>query len=270
MVIRSLGRRTDLIFAKFSGSVIDNCSYTLIQTPSNPGYHWGNYIVFDHAPQNGSLKKWTELFNKEFGYYSEPHHYVFTWDTGADNKGDHQEFLDANFELDSATVLTSMKLNPPPHINDHVQVRRISSDKDWAEVIQLQTLCADPKFMNDYYEQFKQRQMASYRKMSEAGMGSWFGAFMDGKLVGDLGIFYEGNVGRYQNVGTHPDHRRQGICGTLVYQTGLLAFEEFGVDHLVMEADIDYHAARIYESVGFKRNEVNHALSWWKGKESHV
>lgn len=100
--------------------------------------------------------------------------------------------------------------------------------------------------------------MTSYRKMSEAGMGSWFGVFIDGKLVGDLGIFYEGNVGRYQNVGTHPDHRRQGIYGTLVYQTGLLAFEEFGVEHLVMEADIDYHAARIYESVGFKRNEVSH------------
>jgi hypothetical protein len=51
--------------------------------------------------------------------------------------------------------------------------------------------------------------------------------------------------------------------------SALLAFEEFGVDHLVMEADIDYHAARIYESIGFKRNELNHALSWWKGKESN-
>jgi GNAT superfamily N-acetyltransferase len=267
MVIRSLGRRTDLIFAKFSGSVIDQGSYTLIQTPSNPGYHWGNYIVFDRAPEKGSLKEWTAIFNKEFGFYHEPHHYVFTWDTAENNKGVYQEFLDANFELDSTTVLAAAKLNPPSHINDRVQVRRVSSDKDWAEVIQLQILCAEPKFMNDYYEQFKLRQMASYRKMSEIGMGTWFGAYIDGKLVGDLGIFYEGNVGRYQNVGTHPDHRRQGICGTLVYQAGLLAFKDFGVAHLVMEADIDYHAARIYESVGFSRNEVNHALSWWKGNE---
>lgn len=268
MVIRSLGRLTDLIFAKFSGTVIDKGSYTLIQTPSNPGYHWGNYIIFDHTPQKGSFKKWTQLFDREFSYYSEPHHYVFTWDTGASNKGDYQEFLDANFKLESAFVLTSDKLNPPPHINNRVQVRKILSDKDWAEVTQLQILCAEPQFMNGDYEQFKQRQMASYRKMSEAGMGSWFGAFRDGKLVGDLGIFYEGNMGRYQSVGTHPDHRRQGICGTLVYQAGLLAFAEFGVSHLVMEADIDYHAARIYESVGFKRNEVNYALSWWKGKEA--
>jgi hypothetical protein len=85
MVIRSLGRRTDLIFAKFSGAVIDKGSYTLIQTPNNPGYHWGNFIIFDHAPEIGTLTKWTDLFDSEFGYYSEPHHYVFTWDTGQDD-----------------------------------------------------------------------------------------------------------------------------------------------------------------------------------------
>jgi GNAT superfamily N-acetyltransferase len=269
VVIRSLGRRTDLIFAKFSGSVTDKGSYTLIQTPSNPGYHWGNYIVFDHAPIKGSLKEWITIFDKEFGFYSEPHHYVFTWDTGGDDRGEPQDFLDANFELDSAIVLTASKLNSAPQTNHLIQVRKISSDQNWNDVIKLQTLCADPKFMNDDYEQFKRRQMTSYRQMSEAGMGSWFGAFIDDRLVGDLGIFYEGTVGRYQNVGTHPDHRGQGICGTLVYQTGLLVLKEFALDHLVMEADIDYHAARIYESVGFKRTEVNHALSWWKGKESN-
>lgn len=267
MLIHSLGRRTDLIFARFSGSVIDKGSYTLIQTPSNPGFYWGNYIIFDQAPQKGSLKEWTTVFDKEFSYLSEPHHYAFTWDTGKDDKGEHQEFLNAGFDFDSATVLIATKLSAPPHINDRLRVRKISSNQDWHDVIRLQTLCADPKFMNDHFEQFKGRQMASYRRMSEAGQGSWFGAFLEGQLVGDLGIFYEDQIGRYQNVETHPDYRRQGICGTLVYQTGLVAFKEFSVNHLVMEADIDYHAARIYESVGFRRTEVNHALSWWKGKE---
>jgi ribosomal protein S18 acetylase RimI-like enzyme len=265
--IRSLGRRTDLIFSKISGSVTDKGSYTLIQTPSNPGFHWGNFIVFDHAPAKGSLKEWKAIFDREFGYYAEPHHYVFTWDTGKDDQGDHQEFLDANFEFDSASVLTATKLNPPPYLNDQIVVRKITSDQDWDEVLKLQIICAKPKFRNDYYEEFKKRQRDDYRKMSESGMGAWFGAFLGDKMVGDLGIFYEGNIGRYQNVGTHPDCRRQGICGTLVYQAGQLALQEFGINHLVMEADINYHAARIYESVGFKRTEVNYALSWWKSKE---
>lgn len=102
--------------------------------------------------------------------------------------------------------------------------------------------------------------------MSEAGLGNWFGAFIGEQLVGDLGIFHENGIGRYQNVGTHPNFRKQGICGTLVYQSGLIALRDYKIQYLVMEADPDYHAARIYESVGFKRNEENYALSWWKRK----
>ena len=55
MVIRSLGRRTDLIFAKFSGSVIDKGSYTLIQTPSNPGYHRGHKKLVDDLTELRNL-----------------------------------------------------------------------------------------------------------------------------------------------------------------------------------------------------------------------
>lgn len=264
MIVHSLGRRTDFIFARFSGFIEDKGGYTLIKTPTIPGYHWGNYIVFDRAPKAGDLFKWKAIFDKEFTYYSEPHHYVFTWDTEGGDRGEFQEFLEEGFEVDPAVVLTTKALTRPPHWNNDIFVKPIESDVEWEAVVKLQTLCADPKFLNDYYENFKRKQMAQYRKMSEAEMGSWFGAFIGEKLVGDLGVFFEDDVGRYQNVGTHPDFRRRGICGTLVYKAGKMAFENFGVETLVMEADPDYHAARIYESVGFKRSETNYALSWWK------
>jgi ribosomal protein S18 acetylase RimI-like enzyme len=267
MNIRSLGRRTDLMFARFSGKVSDRGNYTLVQTPDNPGYHWGNYIVFDHAPIKGSLQGWKALFDQEFPYYTEPHHYVFTWDMENNIPGDLKEFIDAGFEFSTATVLTAEKLNPPPHENYRLEIRKITTDQEWQDVTDLQTICTDQKFVNEYFHEFKKTQMGAYRKMSEKGMGHWFGAYLDETLVGDLGIFHEGGIGRYQNVGTHPDFRRMGICGTLVYQTGLMALKEYGVSCLVMEADVDYHAARIYESVGFKRKEINYAVSWWKGME---
>lgn len=270
MHIKSKGFLTNLIFSRFSGSVTDKGSYTLIQTPSNPGYHWGNYIIFDRPPRRGDLKEWTHLFDREFPYYREPHHYVFAWEPNQHSDGEYQEFLGAGFETDSAVVLTTEKLNPPPHLNKNVHVKKIMSDHEWNQVVELQNLCADPKYVNEYYCEFKQRQMDQYREMSKAGRGFWFGGYFGDKLVGDLGIFYEDGIGRYQSVGTHPDHRRQGICGTLVYQTGRAALNEFGLQSLVMEADPDYHAARIYESVGFQRNEVNHSLSWWKSKGANV
>ncbi|MBC86829.1 MAG: GNAT family N-acetyltransferase [Bdellovibrionaceae bacterium] len=262
--IKSLGRRTDLIFADFSGVIEDRGHYTLIKTPDNPGFHWGNYIIFDRAPQPGDLKNWKTLFDREFTHYSEPHHYVFTWDTGDNDSGEYQEFLDAGFEFDSAVVLSTDQLSAPPHPNEKISVKKIKSDEDWEKVIHLQTLCADPKFLNLNFEEFKRSQIDQYKRMSQAGKGHWFGAFIGDQLVGDLGVFFDGKIGRYQNVGTHPDHRKQGICGTLVYQAGQIAFDEFSVDTLVMEADPDYHAARIYESVGFSKCEINYSLSWWK------
>ncbi|MCB0413754.1 MAG: GNAT family N-acetyltransferase [Bdellovibrionales bacterium] len=264
MKIHSLGRRTDFIFARFLGSVEYKGNHVLVKTPSNPDYHWGNYIIFNRAPKVGDLTEWKALFNKEFSYYSEPHHYVFTWDTEKDDKGEFQEFLEQGFEFDPAIVLTTQTLREPPFINKDISIKKIESELEWNKVIKLQVLCADEKFLNNKYEVFKRNQINQYRRMSEAGMGNWFGAFLGNKLVGDLGIFYENEIARFQNVETHPDFRKRGICGTLVYGAGNIAFNEFEVETLVMEADPEYHAARIYESVGFNQTEINYALSWWQ------
>ncbi len=72
-------------------------------------------------------------------------------------------------------------------------------------------------------------------------------------------------IARYQQVETRPTHFRQGICGTLVYRSAQIMLEEGAADVLVMEADADYHAAAIYESVGFQRTERNFAFYHYWG-----
>jgi ribosomal protein S18 acetylase RimI-like enzyme len=268
MLIKSLGFQTNLIFSRFSGSVEDRGSYTLIKTPTNPEYHWGNFIIFDQPPQKGDLEKWRSLFDCEFEYYQEPHHYVFAWDLQDDLNLDVREFLAAGFKLDSTAVLTTSRLNPPRHFNKNLEIRKLVTDSDWDQVVQLQNLCADPKYVNDAYFEFKRQQMSQYRKMSEAGLGFWFGAFIGKTLVGDLGIFHERSVGRYQSIETHPEYRRQGVCGTLAYESGQTMIKEADLKLLVIEADPEYHAARIYESIGFQGEETNYSLSWWRGKEN--
>jgi predicted GNAT family acetyltransferase len=103
--------------------------------------------------------------------------------------------------------------------------------------------------------------------MYTAGRGHWYGAFVGERLVADLGIFHgegrDSELGRYQNVGTHPDWRRQGICGTLVHAAGQIALRDHGLGTLVMEADASHHAAAIYESVGFRSTEQTRSLTWW-------
>ena len=268
MIISSLGFQTNFIFSRFSGSVTDRGSYTVIATPSNPGYHWGNFLIFDRAPKPGDLKAWKAVFDREFPGYKTPNHYLFAWEKPGSNQNDYQEFLDAGFEFEPSLVLAAKQLKSPPHLNKDIRIQKMTADRDWDDVIALQMRCADPKYLADYaaHERFKRAQFAEYRKLSEAGRGFWFGAYLGSVLVADLGIFYEGKIGRYQVVETHPDYRKKGICGSLVYEAGTTAFKEFGVTELVMEADPDYHAARIYESVGFLPGSTTYSLSWWRGR----
>lgn len=65
-------------------------------------------------------------------------------------------------------------------------------------------------------------------------------------------------------VATHPDHERKGVCPTLVYESSKFAFQNLNVNGLIMVADENYHAARIYESVGFKPSQKHYGLyKWW-------
>jgi len=94
-------------------------------------------------------------------------------------------------------------------------------------------------------------------------VGNWYGAFLNNELVADCGLFIFDKVGRFQSVGTHPAFRGRGICGNLVHHVSHEALANRKAEVLVMCADPEYHAARIYESVGFKPTEKAIGLCRW-------
>lgn len=56
-------------------------------------------------------------------------------------------------------------------------------------------------------------------------------------------------------MGTHPDFRRRGVRGTLVFEAARHALARLGAGTLVMAADEDDSAAKSYESVGSSPTE---------------
>jgi RimJ/RimL family protein N-acetyltransferase len=265
--IQSLGFRTDMIVHGFGGIIIDRGDYMVVKTPANPGYFFGNFLLFFRAPNTGSLAKWKLVFRDEFSADPGIKHFTFLWDT-PNEAGEICEFEAETFEVNFSTVLTARTVRPPPKLNEAIETRIITTDDEWQEVTALQILCGQEGYQPEEYRAFKKAQMLQYRAMSEAGLGAWFGAFYDGKLVGDLGIYRDGNIGRFQSVETHPEFFRQGICGTLVYRSARYAFEQMGLTDLVMVADAHYHAARIYESVGFTEAMKEYSACWWDGRST--
>ncbi|MBE9524650.1 MAG: GNAT family N-acetyltransferase [Chloroflexi bacterium] len=264
MEVQSLGYRTDLIFPKFDGQILDRGSYLVILTPTNPTFYWGNFLLFPNPPSEGDLEKWKAIFCKEIGSQLPVEHFAFGWDTVKGELGEVKPFLDEGFNLDQSVVLSTGQVTIPPKYNQEVVIRALREDWEWEQATQNQIACRPPEHNLDDYQVFKRDQMLRYRQMTWDGLGMWFGAFLEKQLVADLGVFGAGVVGRFQQVGTHPDYRRRGICGALVYEASRYVLEDMKIGTLVMVADENYHAAKIYESVGFQPKEQQVGLDWWK------
>lgn len=261
MKIQSLGYRSELIFTDFDGKVEDRESYLVMRTLTNPNYFWGNLLIFNRPPTKGDFKQWSDRFKTEF---TDPriYHVTLGWDSENGTIGDVSEFLENGFELQANAVLAAQSVHRPPKFSENLIVKPLE-DNHWEPMIELQTMCAHDNLPKHEWEKFYRSQSERYQAMTAAKLGHWFGGYLENKLVAGLGIFHRDGIGRFQIVCTHPDFQRQGLCGTLVYKSAQYAFDHMAVKTLVMCADPDYYAIKIYESVGFKRQQLEHGVYWW-------
>lgn len=262
MKLQSLGYRSDLIFTKFDGEVSDRGSYLVVRTLTNPNYFWGNLLIFDRVPRKGDFARWKSISKAEF---TDPriYHMTFAWDTPTGDEGDVSEFLAEGFRLERGVCLTARSIHLPAKHHPDLVVHPIETDQEWEDSIQIQISCGNDSLSKQAWEGFYRNQMDRYRNMVKTGIGHWFGGWLGGKMVAGLGLFRDGNLGRYQLVSTHPSYQRQGVCGSLVFLSAKYGMEKMGLETLVMVADEEYHAARIYETVGFKPTEKMLGVCWW-------
>lgn len=261
-MIKSLGYKTDFSLVSFKGRLSQKQNYLLVESMYNPSYFWGNLIFYKEAPKKGDYSKWVSDFKKE---HTNPsiYHMTFAWDSPEGEIGEIDEFLEAGFELEKGVVLSTDKIIKPTKYSEDIKVKALESDEDFRRCVQIQTACGDTDLSKDKLEEFYSRQMDIYREMISAGKGYFFGAYKNDILVGSLGVFRCEDLVRFQIVSTDPNYQRQGVCSTLVYEGAKFALENMGIEKLVMVADEEYHAAKIYESVGFKPTEKLVGLCWY-------
>lgn len=265
MELKSLGYRSDLIFIRFDGQVIDRGRYLVIRSPSNPNYFWGNMLIFDQPPAEGDWQRWPEIFAGEIGSPPRVKHKVFGWDTSQGEIGQAEEFVRQGYRLEQMDVLAASQVRPPQHLNEDVQVRPLATERDWQAALDHQVRNREGGHTQDSYREFRRKQNRRYRAMQDAGLGHWFGAFLDDRLVAELGLYVLDGLGRFQNVVTDADQRRRGIAGTLVYRASLAAMEDLGANQLVIVADRGSDAGRLYRSLGYELAERQAGLEWWQG-----
>ena len=257
MDVESLGYRTDLALLRLGGSTIeDRGDHLVVRSPYNPTFYWGNFLLLDRVPDGAeATQQWLDRFAQEFPAAK---HVAIGIDGTTGTPEDLQAFVDLGMTREVNAVMTATSVHPPPRPNTEATYRRLESDADWEAQIEVR-MAVDEGEVDDLesHRRFVVAKAETSRQLSEDGHGAWFGAFLDGELRSTMGLVRaDTGLARFQNVETHPDARGRGLAGTLVHHVSEYGFAELGASTLVMVADPDYLAIRVYRSVGFETTEA--------------
>ncbi len=272
---RSLCYRTDLFLASIDGVVRDVARpdgggrYFVVETPTNKSFWWGNFLIFEDPPRARDLERghdgsWLDTFERELP--GRPCTLI-AWDRPDGELGDAKALVPEGFKLDESAILTATRVAKTPRHNDDVRVEPIFDEAGWQAAARVLVNAFSPRRSGSLaeLEDFVERQLRRYRMIQDRKIGQWYGAWLGDRMAATLGLirvdgYTTEPIGRFQLVGTDPAFGRQGVCSSLVYEVARRGLEEQGLTSLVMAADAEYHAAKVYESVGFERTETLLAL----------
>ncbi len=187
---------------------------------------------------------------------------TFAWDDPAAAAGEITPFLEFGFAQSISTILTASVVIRPAVYNAGLTVRPLESAHDWNQHTEVQ-------FSEDWaygtaadQRRFVSSQRDTLRDMVRAGLGLRFGAFLENRLIADLGIYWDGEVARFNNVATRTEDRRKGACSTLLYEASRHVLQNTPCKMLVLEAVAGAPAARLYETVGFRPAQRLCKIEW--------
>lgn len=246
MRIETPGLATDLAGLEIEGSTItDHGDHLVIRTASNPTYYWGNFFLLETAPSADEIPLWISRFETEFPDAAHRAFAILQVDA------DHSLWEQHGYTVELDEALAAGRLVAPKPPAADVEMRMLETEDDWEQSALLSAVdddSGDP----DARMTFERRRAASERRQAEAGLGRWWGAFVEGRLVARAGIGLLGSRARYHFVVTHPDFRRRGLGGALVHAAGEWALAQPGIEQVVIVADTDGPAINLYRSLGFR------------------
>lgn len=259
---KSLGIETNILMDSFLANVIEKDDYIVVQTPKRPNYFWGNYILMKEPPCKGDFKEWVSIFEAEIGERRVKGFCAMTFDLATNENFDVSDFLENGFKVEVDKILTTNKVVEPIKFNSKLTIKEYDLSKNIESYVEVHFDENWAYGSEDKQKEFLREQAMDFSTLIDKKVARRFGGYLNGKLVTDLGVYWNDNVTRFNSISTHPSFRRLGACSTLVYKVSKDLLIQNPSKTLVMQADEDYHAALIYESIGFEPKEKVIAIEW--------
>ncbi|MGH8979621.1 MAG: GNAT family N-acetyltransferase [Acidimicrobiales bacterium] len=252
MPVGSLGFLTDLQIRRLAGaSIEDRGDRIVVRTTARPTYHWGNFVVVPDPQGRAEPSRWRAMFEEA---HPGAAHVAIGVDATAEDGALGPAAQEAGLVLDVSTVLVADRLSPPAHPNVDATYKVLEDDGDWVGAAALRAAVAHGDGRATAADaRFLERSLTEMRNLSRAGHAVYLGACAGGEVLACLGIVAAG-AGRlrYQQVETHPAHRRRGLAGSLLHAAAAEGATRWPRAHqLVIVADPAGPAISLYRSLGF-------------------
>lgn len=245
MRLRSLALRTDLLALGDASVVEDRGDHLVVRTPGEPTYWSGNVVIRLTPPEAPEAEE--ARFRAALPGAA---HLRIEWDDPALDPGTlRRSWTARGAEVEVNDVL--VREGPPPALPfpEGYSARPLVTDEDWDASLALALAVGlDEGFERVTHLDYLRRRIARRRRGGEVG---WWGAWREGTLAAQMGLVESGGFARFQNVETHPAHRRRGLAAGLLAHVGHMAWEH----RLVIVAEAEGEAGRIYRRAGFRRQE---------------
>ena len=157
-----------------------------------------------------------------------------------------------NITREKMVCLTAKDIQQVKQIHPDIILRRIQSEEEWLELEKKQAERVNPEERDPSFLNFNKQRFKDYKAMVDKHLGDWFIADLEGKWVGDLGLFYGEGLACYQNVTTYPGFEGRGIAHALVHASAKYALKNYPIEELVIVADENSRAEKIYQNLGFQ------------------
>ena len=276
----SLGWQTEFILHRLDARIDERDDCITVRTDANPNFYWGNCLVLPAAPADDALAFWLARFHALVAAGRPEVRHVAVGIDAARQGCELPAWCAAGFDIDEVVALalrpggllplrqkaqqpqtpqapqspqtpqTPQQPQQPPW-----QLRLIEDERNREALIELQCQDSVP-YEPAGYRRFQQRQQQRHARLAQQGRGAWFGLWCGDTLAAQCGLMRDhagpGALGRFQQVSTHPDWRRRGLCTALVHGVSQWGFQHWQLAQAVLCADPRDVAIHIYQSLGYQ------------------
>lgn len=244
-------------------------NFIVYKTPMRPDYWWGAYLVSREAVTSQNALTVSREWDKRLGALTDIKKKIIQWEisigdltTGATEITESVAVVNINSVLVANATTAATAAERAPAAMSGVVIEEVLTELDRSAVLDmtLADLDDDPEspatasFLRWKHEQF-------FEGVQRGGCGWWM-LKVNGEPVANCGLFCDGETARFREVTTHPKWRRQGYARQLCQWVLAKCFQDSAIRQVVIVAEQNSSAERIYKSIGFVPTTVQIALIW--------